>query len=124
MNSLTDTFFRLAEIEANQAATAKQAALDNKVLNKAEQATNFFIQFIPENSNSTAPIVRKMQNAILDDQKAKAPCLIVFPGIEGVLYLLEKFAEKVKADVYGVEYAYQTSNVSIEESADQIFKVN
>lgn len=63
-----------------------------------------------------------MQNAATDEQE-EASCLIIFPGIEGVLSLLEEFAKNVNAHVYGVEYAYKSSNVPIEDSASLIFKV-
>lgn len=114
-------FCRLAEIEANHLETTKGTIFGDKILNKAEKATNFFIQFIPENSEQTEPIVKKMRDANSDEQKAS--CLIIFPGIEGVLSLLEEFAQNIEADVYGVEYAYKSSNVLIEDSARLIFEV-
>lgn len=64
-----------------------------------------------------------MQSAIPNEQ-IEAPFLIIFPGIEGVLSLLESFAKNVKAHVYGVEYPALNSNFLLQDLAEKIFEVS
>jgi fatty acid synthase len=105
----------LKEIESKKQKVGKEGNL-----NKTQQGTAMFMQFIPNSQADRRPIVKLSG----EGQDKQAQTVLVFPGIQGVFTRLSGLVESLQARVLGVQYSYQEPEDSIEGIAKTIFPVS
>lgn len=107
----------MIELEAQKNANK----LDKNTKQKLEHGIATIIQYIPDNKLDDQPILR-LESGV--EENDEAPIIILLPGIEGVLKLLEPFTKNLNAHVMGVQYSYQNLEATVRETAKKIFPVS
>lgn len=86
-----------------------------------EQGTTTIIQHIPSKTSDERPIVR-LESRVKEN--VKAPIIFVLPGIEGALQILETFTRNLNCHVFGVQYAYNNPEETVQKTAENILPVS
>ncbi|EFA05201.1 fatty acid synthase [Tribolium castaneum] len=101
------TFTRLKEM-------GKNSPNQDQNKQKLSQGTKTLIKFIPENCDETLVTIPSLGTT------TSKSLIFVFPGIEGVLKLLDPLTTNLKSRLLGVQYSYKNPESTIRETAIKI----
>lgn len=107
----TMTFAKLMEIQAER----DQNADDNQGVRKTERALRGMDVILRNMGNEATANLPELPITRLEN--LKCPIVVLFPGVEGVITVMEPLYKNLKANLVGLQYPNDTQKESIREMA-------